>query len=223
MHVNGFTDMLCALDGCDMSDLNGFSLLLVDDHPLFRDGLMLALGQHEPALQVHAVGSGQEAEAFLHSRIGRVDLVLVDFRLPGDDGLAVVSRLRQRFADVGYALMSGVDDTRLAARARDAGLLGYFPKSLDVTTLVEGLRDLAQGQSYFAPFAAAPQADADPLTPRQREILDMVARGATNKEIAQLLQIAPHTVKNHLGQIFGRLGAANRTQAAQLVQGLRDA
>ncbi len=199
-----------------MTDLDGFSLLLVDDHPLFREGLMLALGQRELGLRVHAVGTRVEAEAFLNQPSGHVDLVLVDFRLPGEDGLAVVHKLRQRFADVAYALMSGLDDPRVPDCAREAGLMGFFPKSLDVNTLLDGLRQLASGHRYFSPLTPAVITSPDPLTVRQREILAMVGRGATNKEIAQLLEIAPHTVKNHLAQIFERLGAANRTQAVSL-------
>jgi two-component system, NarL family, nitrate/nitrite response regulator NarL len=205
-----------------MSELAGFSVLLVDDHPLFREGLMLALRQHEPQMLLHAVGSLDEALVHLQmqSRRGQqTDLVLLDYRLPGEDGLQCALRLRQRFPAVACAIMSGADDARLPARVREAGLMGYFPKTLDVSALLHGLQQLALGHSHFAPLHVPALQDAsDPLTPRQREVLGMVARGATNKEIAQILQIAPHTVKNHLGQIFERLGAANRAQAVSMVQ-----
>jgi two-component system, NarL family, nitrate/nitrite response regulator NarL len=205
-----------------MSELAGFSVLLVDDHPLFREGLMLALRQHEPMMLLHAVGSLDEALAHLQLQADsgqHTDLTLLDYRLPGEDGLQCALRLRQRFPAVACAIMSGADDARLPVRVREAGLMGFFPKTLDVSALLGGLHQLSLGHSYFAPLhmPALPDA-ADPLTPRQREVLGMVARGATNKEIAQILQIAPHTVKNHLGQIFERLGAANRAQAVSMVQ-----
>lgn len=208
-----------------MSELTGFSVLLVDDHPLFREGLMLALRQHEPQMLLHAVGSLPEAMSYLQAQAVRgqqADLALLDYRLPGEDGLQCAQRLRARFPAVACAIMSGADDARLPARVREAGLMGYFPKTLDVSALLEGLHQLALGNSYFAPLHAPALPDAaDPLTPRQREVLAMVARGATNKEIAQILQIAPHTVKNHLGQIFERLGATNRAQAVSMRQRLR--
>jgi two-component system, NarL family, nitrate/nitrite response regulator NarL len=205
-----------------MSELAGFSVLLVDDHPLFREGLMLALRQHEPQMLLHAAGSLEEALQHLQqqSQLGlQIDLALLDYRLPGEDGLQCALKLRQRFPALACAIMSGADDARLPARVREAGLMGYFPKTLDVTGLLAGLQQLALGHSHFAPLMAQDvTAAADPLTPRQREVLGMVARGATNKEIAQILQIAPHTVKNHLGQIFERLGAANRAQAVSMLQ-----
>lgn len=198
----------------NMSELAGFSLLLVDDHPLFREGLTLALAQHEPQMRVQAVGSMAEALDLL-AQDALVDLVLLDYRLPGDDGLQCALKLRKLYPAVACAIMSGADDARLPTRVREAGLMGYFPKTLDVRMLLAGLNELAQGRSHFSPLSSAQLSDAgaDPLTARQREVLGMVARGATNKEIAQILQIAPHTVKNHLGQIFERLGAANRAQA----------
>jgi two-component system, NarL family, nitrate/nitrite response regulator NarL len=202
-----------------MSELAGFSLLLVDDHPLFREGLTLALAQHEPQMRVQAVGSMAEALDLL-AQDALVDLVLLDYRLPGDDGLQCALKLRKLYPAVACAIMSGADDARLPTRVREAGLMGYFPKTLDVRMLLAGLNELAQGRSHFAPLTSVLSSDAgsDPLTARQREVLGMVARGATNKEIAQILQIAPHTVKNHLGQIFERLGAANRAQAVVMAQ-----
>ncbi|MFM7332324.1 MAG: LuxR C-terminal-related transcriptional regulator [Brachymonas sp.] len=202
-----------------MSELAGFSLLLVDDHPLFREGLVLALAQHEPQMRVQAVGSMPEALELL-ARDAQMDLVLLDYRLPGEDGLQSALKLRKLYPAVACAIMSGADDARLPTRVREAGLMGYFPKTLDVRMLLVGLQELAQGRSHFAPLSFAPASDTstDPLTARQREVLGMVARGATNKEIAQILQIAPHTVKNHLGQIFERLGAANRAQAVSMAR-----
>lgn len=211
-HVNNLAGMLEV-----MSDLAGFSLLLVDDHPLFREGLCLALAQHAPLMQVHAVGSLAEALEWL-ARDSQIDLVLLDYRLPGEDGMQCALKLRKLYPAVACAIMSGADDVRLPGRVREAGLMGFFPKTLDVSALLGGLQALARGNSYFAAAHEPSSTAPDPLTPRQREVLGMVARGATNKEIAQILQIAPHTVKNHLEQIFLRLGAANRAQAVSMAQ-----
>jgi two-component system, NarL family, nitrate/nitrite response regulator NarL len=196
-----------------MDELDGFSLLLVDDHPLFREGLVLALRQRAPQMQVQAVGTATEALEVLAQPGTEVDLVLLDYRLPVDNGLVSALRLRERFPQVACALISGLEEPQLAHRARAAGLMGYFPKSL------------ARGEPCFHGHAVPPAGAATGaamLTPRQREVLRMVASGATNKEIAQVLQIAPHTVRNHLGQIFERIGAANRAQAAVMAHDLRD-
>ena len=208
-----------------MDELVGFSLLLVDDHPLFREGLVLALRQRAPQMHVHAVGTATEALDFFAQPGTEVDLVLLDYRLPVDNGLVSALRLRERFPQVACALISGLEEPQLAHRARAAGLMGYFPKSLDVETLLQGLRLLARGEPCFHGHAVPPAGAATGaalLTPRQREVLRMVASGATNKEIAQVLQIAPHTVRNHLAQIFERIGAANRAQAAVMAHDLRD-
>jgi two-component system nitrate/nitrite response regulator NarL len=201
-----------------MQELDGFSVLLVDDHPLFREGLALALRQRAPALDVHAVASLEQALHALHLEPERFDLTVLDYRLPGENGLQCVARLRGAFPGVACALMSGTDDDALPDKARAAGLVGYFPKSLEVGSLLEGLRCLARGETYFlqgtGPAVTAPAM----LTARQAEIVRLAAQGASNKEIAQALGIAPHTVKNHLAQIFEKLGASNRAQAVALTR-----
>lgn len=206
-----------------MNELDGFSILLVDDHTLFREGLAMALAQQAPRLHLTAVSSLEEAHAALRRTRGGFDLVLLDYRLPGQDGLQGAVALRRAFPQTACALMSGADDPALPERARTAGLAGFFHKSLDVARLLAGLRRLAVGETVFHSGPAAAQTALGgallELTDRQREVLRWVAAGATNKEIAASLGIAPHTVKNHLAQIFERLGASNRAQAAAMVQG----
>lgn len=206
-----------------MEQLDGFGVLLVDDHPLFREGLALALRQRVPALTVKAVASLPDALQVLQGMADHIDLAVLDYRLPGENGLQCAGRLRARFPGVACALMSGVDDPGLPERARAAGLMAYFSKSLEVDNLVEGLRCLARGESYFVAIRPPAPASGNPLlTARQQQIVQLAARGASNKEIAQALGIAPHTVKNHLAQIFEKLGASNRTQAVSLAYDHRD-
>lgn len=202
--------------------LSGFQVLLVDDHALFREGLGLALTRQAPGLQLQAVADVPHAIERLRADAHATDLVLLDYRLPGEDGLLGARRIRTLFPHVACALISGADDPQLLQRARAEGLMGYFPKTLDVAALVAGLEKLAQGEpSFVAHGAQRPHPGLAALTARQQEVLAMVAAGASNKEIAQVMQIAPHTVKNHLAQIFERLGAANRVQAAAIAQGDR--
>ena len=205
---------------------DNFALLLVDDHPLFRDGLVAALRYHAPELQVHAVGTFAEALSLLNTGGDGFDLVLLDYRLPGRDGLHCAQVLMQSHPSVAVALMSGLDDPTLAARARTAGLCAYLPKTLELPVLLQHLQRLARGEPVFD-ADTPPMADGvdwpdelASLTARQREVLRALAGGESNKELARMLGIAPATVKKHLEAIFTRMGAANRTQAVLMARAL---
>lgn len=220
-------DMLCKLLGrlATMNALDDFGLLLVDDHPLFRDGLAMALQNRAPGLRVCAVATADEADALLSDRTQNFDLVLLDYRLQGTDGLRCAERLRSRHRSVSFGLMSGLDDASLPLRVREAGLVAYLPKALEVDALIHALQQLAEGEAVFCQAADAPSSqDAGTtqfgLTTRQLSVLQMLATGATNKVIAQHLGISPATVKNHLDAIFEKMGATNRVQAVVMVQAL---
>ncbi len=209
-----------------MNALDDFGLLLVDDHPLFRDGLTMALQSRAPGLRVCAVSSAEEADQLLCDDTQMFDLVLMDYRLQGTDGLTGALRLRSRHCNVSFGLMSGMDDPTLARRAQDAGLVAYLPKALEVDALLRAMCLLAAGDTYFCPAeepvtrADSNAASATPfgLTARQMAVLSQLATGASNKSIAQELGISPATVKNHLDAIFVKMGAANRVQAVVMVR-----
>lgn len=203
--------------------LDGFGVLLVDDHPLFREGLAAALRHRAPRLRVHAVGTLEEALDALAGPGGDFDLVLLDYRLPGTDGLRCAAQLDEVYPQVGIGLLSGLDDPSLPRRARDAGLLACLSKALELPDLLACLRRLAMGETVFGGEALA-RADPAPatlaydLTERQMHVLRELATGASNKEIARALGISPATVKNHLEAIFVRMGAAGRVQAVMMAQ-----
>lgn len=204
-----------------MDALDDFGLLLVDDHPLFRDGLAMALQSRAPGLRVQAVSSAEEADQLLSDESQVFDLVLLDYRLQGTDGLRCALSLRLRHCNVSFGLMSGVDDASLPARVRDAGLVAYLPKALEVDALIESLQLLAVGETVFCEsIDASVLQDTNTqqfgLTTRQWSVLQLLATGATNKVIAQNLGISPATVKNHLDAIFEKMGATNRLQAVMM-------
>ena len=202
-----------------MTALDGFSVLLVDDHPLFRDGLVAALQHQAPTMRVQAVDSVASAQTLLVQQPSAFDLALLDFRLPGADGLRCAVRLMAQHPDVGFGLMSGVDDPTLASRVRDAGLVAYFPKSLEISSLLRQLEQLANGEPCFGDDANTPEAEnALGLTSRQTRVLQLLATGASNKEIARAMTISPATVKKHLEAIFSKTGAGNRMQAVMMAQ-----
>lgn len=205
--------------------LDGFALLLVDDHPLFRDGLATALQHQARQLQIVTTASLDQALEAVAARSGGFDLILMDYRLPGQDGLQAARLLMERYPAVAVGLMSGMEDPSLPLLARQAGLLAYLPKTLEIDALVEHLRRLARGEPVFV----APQGSVDAtrqlssgagLTARQIDILRLLAKGSSNKEIARLIGISPATVKNHVEAIFTRLEASNRMQAVMKAQAM---
>lgn len=205
-----------------MDELDGFAVLLVDDHPLFRDGLAAALHHQAAGLRVQAVDSLATAMDTLAEQTKAFDLVLVDYLLPGTDGLRCAAKLMQAYPNLGVGLMSGLEDPTLPSRARAAGLMAYLPKTLEVPALLAHLRCLARGEPVFSePGLPAPsEARTSPygLTARQVEVLHLLATGGSNKEIARSIGISPATVKNHLEAIFAKMGATNRLQAVVMAR-----
>ncbi|WP_197508942.1 response regulator transcription factor [Hydrogenophaga crassostreae] len=205
-----------------MTPLTGFGLLLVDDHPLFREGLLLAIEKMAPDCDVVAVSSQEEADAILTSHPERFDLVLVDYKLPQGSGLSCAAEMRVKHPLQSFGLISGADDADLPERARAAGLVAFLPKSLEMHALHQALLKIAQGEPLFVDQLAPPQLETQPstfgLTPRQLDVLGMLASGKSNKEIASDMGIAPATVKNHIETIFEKMGVSNRMQAVMVAR-----
>lgn len=190
-------------------------LLLLDDHPLFRDGVVFAFAARAADIRVTLAAVPDEADALIDADPEAIDLVIVDHGLPGArSGLDWAQALRARHPSLPCALISGDEFSALASRARQAGLAGFLPKSLRVEELLAAVREIVAGNLYFVDATTGP----GELTPRQRDIIDLAARGASSKEIARTLAISPATVRNHFAQIFERLGARNRTQAVELAR-----
>jgi DNA-binding NarL/FixJ family response regulator len=186
-------------------------LLIVEDHPLYLDGLLAFLHRRAPQLQCRVADSAAQALRLLRDH-GEVDLVLADLRLPGEiDGLALLERIGQLHPTVARVLVSGSDEAHLPALALRAGLMGYLPKSLEPARWELALARILLGEPWFA-HDTAPVAEPGP-TGRQAAILLRLAEGMTNKAIAREFGIAERTVKYHLAEIYGRLGAANRAEA----------
>lgn len=186
-------------------------LLLVEDHPLYRDGLLALLQRRAPQLQCRVADTGAEALRVLQDHPD-TDLVLADLHLPGTlDGLALLARIGLEHPTVARVLVSGSDDPHLGAQARRAGLMGYLPKAMEPALWELALARILGGEPWF-PRDAAAGAEAGP-TGRQAVILVRLAEGRSNKAIASELGITERTVKYHLSEIYGRLGAANRAEA----------
>lgn len=183
--------------------------LLVDDHPLFREGFMAAVRSKLPHIAFTVAGTAQQAR--LAAPTSPPDLILADWRLPDGDGMVLLAELAARYPTSARVLLSGADDARLPERARAAGLMGYISKTLEPALLTLALEKILAGEPYYPDHAA--ERAASVLTARQQDIVSLVAQGLSNKEIGRQLDITERTVKDHVSLIFGRLGAVNRADA----------
>jgi DNA-binding NarL/FixJ family response regulator len=186
-------------------------VLIVDDHPLYREGLASALRMHLPEIEVSGAASAEEGLEALE-RHPDVEAVLIDLRLPGMDGFGALAAYAARFPTVPRVLVSGQDGADLVRRAFDAGASGFIPKSMSVEAVAQAIRQVLGG-GVFAPEPGAARAERAALTLRQLEVLRLLGEGYTNKEIARALDITERTAKAHVAAIFEALGADNRTQA----------
>jgi DNA-binding NarL/FixJ family response regulator len=196
-----------------MAPTTDLHVLLIDDHPLFGIGFAHALQSASAGMQVRTAesidaGLGAAADWPL------LDIVLIDYRLPGQDGLVGLRRFGEAFPLVARLLISGLDDEQLAARARQAGACGVLSKSLGLPVLLEALQAVAAGGEWFQPTGLEEgrvDRAAEGPTVRQMEVLSLVAQGLPNKLIASQLGIAERTVKLHVTALFETLRAQNRT------------
>ena len=193
-------------------------ILIVDDHPMVRQGLADFLSVSS---DFEVVAQCAEAESALRALAAHApDVVLVDLELPGRSGLWLLEEMRRRsLRALPVVLTSYADPGRVAAAVR-AGARAYLLKRIDPDDLVSALRQVRGGRMVFDPEvapalagAAASGAAAAPFTPRERDVLDALLAGLSNKEIAASLGIAERTVKGHIGALLAKLGCQDRTQA----------
>ena len=204
-------------------------ILLVDDQALFREGLATLLGQHAELEIVGVAADGAEALA-LAAR-ARPDIVLMDLRMPGMGGVEATRRLLAAQPTVRVLVLTTFDEDEEVFAAIRAGAAGYLLKASPSEKLVAAIRAVARGESVLEPSVTAKlmnefarvttreerrttQPLADPLSGRELSVLQALADGMSNKEIAARLGIAEGTVKNHMTNVLGKLGALDRTQAA---------
>lgn len=193
-------------------------ILIVDDHPLFRAGFHAVLEQSALDAAVLSVSSIQEALQILQ-RDSDVGLVLLDIHLRGDDGFSALKVIGTKFPTTACIMISGDDQDGIAARAVAAGASGFIPKSFTADEMVAAIQKVLAGDVFVpekAPDLHATQSGA--LTLRQLEVITMLGRGCSNKEIARALDVAERTVKAHVSAVFEALNVRNRTQAVLAAQ-----
>lgn len=199
------------------------TILLADDHQLVRDTIAAYLSS-TGGFQVETAQDLDEALEILNKPTP-VDIAMLDYQMPGMDGLEGFAQLRSRYPDLKLTIISGVAEADVAERAISLGAKGYFPKSISVTAMVDGLRRVLKGEFvnelavFDASTGSAPSfRERFGLTAREHQIVQMIALGHSNKLIASELGLAEVTVKFHVSNIMEKLGVTNRTQAAVLAR-----
>lgn len=197
-------------------------VMLVDDHPVVRSGLR-ALLDSLPGYSVVAEATDGEG-AVREAHLTRPDVILMDIRMPGIDGLEATRRIRSTSPDIAVLVLTMLDDDDTVFGAMRAGAQGYLLKGAEQGDIDRAIRSVVAGEAIFSPgvaqrvlgfFAAPPAADDQfpGLTAREREVLDLVAAGRRNQAIAQELFLSPKTVANHISSIFAKLEVADRSEA----------
>jgi DNA-binding NarL/FixJ family response regulator len=202
-------------------------LLVVEDHALVREGLVRLLGQLEEGTTVFESADFETALNVLDSE-GEFDLVLLDLALPGIDGFAGLDILRRRYPAMPVAVVSAFDDTPTITRVLNLGASGFFPKAFSGEALIAAVREVMAGNIFrpsgqqgarlddttpVPPSRISVKPDEVGLTDRQAQVLALMVRGLSNRDIADQLQLSEGTVKIHATAVFKALGVNSRTQA----------
>lgn len=192
-------------------------ILIADDHPVVRTGLRGMLAG-EPAFAV--VGEAADgAEAVLLAGRLQPAVVLMDLRMPALDGVAATARIRGELPTVQVLILTTYDSDADIVRAIEAGATGYLLKDAPRDELFRAVRAAARGESVLSPAVATRlvtrvrEPASEPLSPREQQVLELVAQGVTNREAARRLFVSEATVKTHLLHVFAKLGVADRAAA----------
>lgn len=202
------------------------TILLVDDQPLFREGVNTLLSVQPDFKVVGEAGNG--IEALRLARLLRPAVVLMDLQMPHLDGVETTRRLQEERLDCAVIVLTTFDDDEMVFDGLRAGAIGYLLKDAPSEKLGEAIRGASRGESFLQPSVAAKVVAEfarlkkkpailpliEPLSEREREVLRLIVDGGSNREIADALFLAEGTVKNHITNILGKLGVRDRTQAA---------
>ncbi|PJF41219.1 MAG: DNA-binding response regulator [Phototrophicales bacterium] len=216
------------------SVLDKITIMIVDDHPLWRRGLRDVLSSEDDLEVIEECSDGQTALELARER--RPEVILLDVNLPSMNGLQIATRLRSERNEARLILLTGYDDEEQALHAIRAGCSAYCVKDIAPAKLVSIIRRVVEGyyvireeeydfnklqewlnlriEAATGPYMVNPEEHFVPLSPREMEILRYVTQGKTNKQIAQSLGISHQTVKNHVSSILTKLDVEDRTQAA---------
>jgi len=209
-----------------MPDTNSIRVYLIDDHPVLREGFAKAL-EAEPGLSV--VGqAGTAAEALRDVQTIKPDVMLVDLNIPDRDGIELLAALRVQVPTAKLLVLSCYDDEFRVAEALRAGAQGYLVKTSELAEVIDGIRRIASGGAPLSQRIAgavvramrkpAPEGTGglDALTPRERQVLRLLAAGISTRETAARLTISPKTVETHRVRIYAKLGCKSAVELTRI-------
>lgn len=197
-----------------MSAEEKIRVMVVDDHPVTRLGVTAMINAQLDMSVVAQAGTGQEATKLFWRH--KPDVTLMDLRLPGMSGVEAIRTIRSQDSHARFVVLTTYEGDEDIHQAMEAGASGYLVKGLPQEMLVAAVRRVHGGGRYFPPpvsRALAARTHDSSLSPRERQVLELVAKGRSNREIASALGITEATVKCHVSVILSRLNAADRTQA----------
>ncbi|HBK56892.1 MAG TPA: DNA-binding response regulator [Xanthomonadales bacterium] len=204
-------------------------LLIADDYPLFREALKGAVARGLGAAEIHEAADAASLFTLVETH-PEADLLLLDLHMPGAEGFGTLVQLRSQHPQLPVMVVSAHEQPSVIRRALDHGAAGFIPKSSDSETLIQAIRSVLDGDLWLpadlgdTPGVSPREADiADrirELTPQQLRVLNMLAEGLLNKQIAYELSVSEATVKAHMTAVLRKLGASNRTQAVVLASQL---
>lgn len=194
-------------------------ILIADDHGIVRAGLRMLLDRQEG---MHVIGEAEDGvEAVEQALAHRPDIAILDVAMPRMTGLQATRRIREQAPEINVLLLSMHDDERYLFEALKAGAAGYVLKRAADQDLVEAIRSVARGNSFISPHAEGAlikrwldedSEPADRLTPREREVVKLIAEAYTNREIASILNVAEKTVESHRANVLAKLGMRDRVE-----------
>ena len=200
-----------------MTVTNGIRILSVDDHPLLREGIAAVINSQPDMCVIADAASSKDAiEQF---RKHKPDVTLMDLRLPDKSGIDTMISIRAEFPEARVVMLTTFEGDVEIQRALEAGARAYLLKSMPPKELVEVIRQVHAGKKRVPPQLAAQLAEHisdEPLTSREIEVLSQIAEGNRNRDIGEKLFITEETVKVHIKNIMGKLGASDRTQAVAI-------
>lgn len=193
-----------------MTDSTHITVLIIDDHPMVRDGLEIMLCARRIFKVVKTVSGGEEALAFLKSE-GCPDVILSDIRMQGMDGFATLQRLRRLYPRCRVLMLAGMPLKTEVEKARIMGAAGYMSKSANIDQLAKAIQEIVHDPGFFAEDSFVPSPNI--LSPRETEVLELLAQGMKREQIAEKLFISPETVKSRLKTMMIKLDVSNAPAA----------
>lgn len=201
-----------------------YTIIIADDHPLFRNALFQSVHMAVSGANLLEADS-HDALLTLLEKESEPDLLLLDLKMPGANGMSGLIHLRAEYPELPIVVVSASEDASVVSQAKSHGAFGFIPKSSDMRSLISAINQVLGGEPYFPEGLVSDSTSYNDwaekiatLTPQQYKVLGMLSDGLLNKQIAYELNVSEATIKAHMTAIFRKLGVKNRTQAVILLK-----